>query len=397
MDLALGPAYEAFRDEVRAFLAAHKDKAPGTYERGPTNRKLLDWQKLLIEHGYAARTIPREYGGYGAEPDILKSRIIAEEFARAGVSTGIANQGVSMLVPTLLELGTEEQKKQWIAPTLRGEVIWCQGYSEPGAGSDLASLKTAAVIDGDDYVINGQKIWTSTAKDAQMIFCLVRTEPEAKKHQGISYLIFSMDTPGIEVRPLVDMTGSAGFNEVFFTDVRVPRSQIVGKPGEGWKVANATLTHERGMLGNPNQAHERLVAIAELMQQETVDGQRLIDNPIFRDRLVKLQARVYAMRANGLRVTTSRLKGEGAGLAGLVVKLQGCELNHQLAALAIDALGELGVLYGNSPYLRDGGSWQVRYMFDLGLIIGGGTAQIQKNIIGEIALGLPREPKPAAA
>jgi alkylation response protein AidB-like acyl-CoA dehydrogenase len=397
MDLSLSPEYEAFRDEVRSFLDAHKDKAPGTYERGPTNRKLLDWQKLLIEHGFAARTIPKEYGGYGAAPDILKSRIIAEEFARAGVSTGIANQGVSMLVPTLLELGTEEQKKQWIAPTLRGEVIWCQGYSEPGAGSDLASLKTSAVIDGDDYVINGQKIWTSTAKDAQMIFCLVRTEPEAKKHQGISYLIFSMDTPGIEVRPLVDMTGTAGFNEVFFTDVRVPRSQIVGKPGEGWMVANATLTHERGMLGNPNQAHERLVAIAELMQQETVDGQRLIDNPIFRDRLVRLQARVYAMQANGLRVTTCRLKREGAGLAGLVVKLQGCELNHQLAALAIDALGELGALYGKSDHLRDGGSWQFRYMFDLGLIIGGGTAQIQKNIIGEIGLGLPREPKPAAA
>ena len=397
MDLSLSPEYVAFRDEVRAFLDAHKDKAPGTAERGPTNRKLLDWQKLLIEHGFAARTIPREYGGCGAAPDILKSRVIAEEFARAGVSAGIANQGVSMLVPTLLELGTEEQKKQWIAPTLRGEVIWCQGYSEPGACSDLASLKTSAVIDGDDYVINGQKIWTSTAKDAQMIFCLVRTEPEAKKHQGISYLIFSMDTPGIEVRPLVDMTGTAGFNEVFFTDVRVPRSQIVGKPGEGWLVANATLTHERGMLGNPNQAHERFVAIAELMQRETVDGQCLIDNPIFRDRLVRLQARVYAMQANGMRVTTSRLKHEGAGLAGLVVKLQGCELNHQLAALAIDALGELGALYGKSDYLRDGGSWQFRYMFDLGLIIGGGTAQIQKNIIGEIGLGLPREPKPAAA
>lgn len=397
MDLALSPEYEAFREQVRAFIEAHKPEAPAPQERGPRNPRLLAWQRRLLEHGYAARTIPTEYGGYGAEPDILESRIIAEEFARAGVSTGISNQGVSMLVPTLLELGTEEQKKRWIAPTLRGEVVWCQGYSEPGAGSDLASLKTSAVIDGDEYVVNGQKIWTSTANEADMIFCLVRTEPEAKKHQGISYLIFSMDTPGIEVRPLVDMTGTAGFNEVFFTDVRVPRSQIVGRPGEGWLVANATLTHERGMLGNPNQAHERLVAIAELMQRETVDGQRLIDNPVFRDRLVQLQARVYAMRANGLRVTTCRLKRESAGLAGLVVKLQGCELNHQLAALAIDALGELGALYGRSDYVRDGGSWQFRYMFDLGLIIGGGTAQIQKNIIGEVGLGLPREPKPAAA
>lgn len=397
MNLALSPEYEAFREDVRAFLATHAHLSPTSQERGPRHPKMLAWQRILLEHGYAARTIPQAYGGYGAAPDILKSRIIAEEFARAGASTGISNQGVSMLVPTLLELGTEEQKQRWIAPTLRGEVVWCQGYSEPGAGSDLASLTTSAVIDGDDYVINGQKIWTSTAKEADMIFCLVRTELDAKKHAGISYLIFSMQTPGIEVRPLVDMTGTAGFNEVFFTDVRVPRSQIVGRPGEGWKVANATLTHERGMLGNPNQAHERLVAIAELMQCETVDGRRLIEHPVFRDRLVKLQARVYAMRANGLRVTTSRLRRETAGLAGLVVKLQGCELNHQLAALAIDALGELGALYGRSDYVRDGGSWQFRYMFDLGLIIGGGTAQIQKNIIGEVGLGLPREPKPAAA
>ena len=300
-----------------------------------------------------------------------------------------------MLVPTLLELGTDEQKAKWIAPTLRGETVWCQGYSEPGAGSDLANLKTRGEIDGDDYVINGQKIWTSTAKQADMIFCLVRTEPDAKKHHGISYLIFSMDTPGIEVRPLVDMTGAANFNEVFFTDVRVPRSQIVGEPGKGWQVANATLTHERGMLGDPNAAEARLLAIAELMKTETVNGTPLIDNPVLRDRLVRLQAEVYAMQAIGLRVMTSRLKKESAGMAGLLVKLQGCDLNHELARLAIDALGELGVLYGETPYLKDNGSWQWRYMYDLGLIIGGGTAQIQKNIIAERGLGLPREPRPA--
>jgi alkylation response protein AidB-like acyl-CoA dehydrogenase len=317
---------------------------------------------------------------------------------RGGLPRGIANQGVSMLVPTLLELGTEEQKQAYIRPTLHGEMIWCQGYSEPGAGSDLASLTTHAHIDGEDYVINGQKIWTSTARQADMIFCLVRTEPDAKKHHGISYLLFSMDTPGIEVRPLVDMTMAANFNEVFFTDVRVPRSQIVGKPGEGWKVANATLTHERGMLGDPNAAKARLLAIAELMKSETVGGERLIDNPVFRDRLVALQARVYAMQANGLRTTTAALKGERAGMAGMIVKLVGCELNHELARLAIDAMGEIGLIYGeDTPYLRDLGQWQSRYMYDLGLIIGGGTAQIQKNIIAERGLGMPREPRPAKA
>lgn len=396
MDLSLSPEYESFRDEIATLLAENKDKAPTQSDKGMKNQKRLDWQKWLIEHGLAARTIPQEYGGYGAEPDILKSRIIAEEFARTGLPKGIANQGVSMLVPTLLELGTEEQKQAYIRPTLQGEMIWCQGYSEPGAGSDLASLATKGEIDGDDYVINGQKIWTSTAKQADMIFCLVRTEPDAKKHHGISYLIFSMDTPGIEVRPLVDMTMNANFNEVFFTDVRVPRHQIVGEPGKGWQVANATLTHERGMLGDPNAAKTRLLAIADLMQKETINGERLIDNPVFRDRLIALQARVYAMQANGLRVTSNRIKGDSAGMAGLIIKLQGCELNHELARLAIDAMGEFGLLYGDTPYLRDFGAWQAKYMYDLGLIIGGGTAQIQKNIISERGLGMPREPRPAA-
>jgi alkylation response protein AidB-like acyl-CoA dehydrogenase len=308
---------------------------------------------------------------------------------------GMSGQGISMLVPTLLEVGSEEQKQAYIAPTLRGEIIWCQGYSEPGAGSDLASLTTRAVEDGDDFIINGQKIWTSTAAQADMIFCLVRTEADKPKHEGISYILFSMKTPGIEVRPLVTMTGRAEFNEVFFTDVRVPKSGVVAGRGLGWMVANATLKHERGMLGDPNQAGTRLKAIIELMQSEDVDGRRLMDNPVLRDRLLKLQARVHAMEYHGLRLLTARLKGEDPGVAGLIVKLMGCEINHQLAGFAIDALGELGMLYNGSPHLRNMGNWQSSYMFDLGLIIGGGTAQIQKNIISERGLGMPREPKPA--
>ncbi|HEY2483050.1 MAG TPA: acyl-CoA dehydrogenase family protein, partial [Caulobacteraceae bacterium] len=379
----------AFRDEVRSFLASHRDQMPR--DVGASRKRVLAWQALLIAHGYAGRTIPKAYGGFGAQPDILKSRIIAEEFTTARAPMGLAGQGVSMLIPTLLEMGAEAQKRQWIGPTLRGEVVWCQDYSEPGSGSDLASLSTRAIEDGDDFVINGQKIWTSTAAQADMIFCLVRTEPDAPRHAGISYLLFSMKTPGIEVRPLKTMTGRAEFNEVFFTDVRVPKSQIVGQRGEGWRVANATLKHERGMLGDPNAAEGRLAEIFELMRSETVSGTRLIDNPMLRDRLMALQARVLAMKFNGLRVLTSQIAGESSGMAGLVVKLQGCELNHQLAAFAIDALGELGVLYDGSPHLRAHGLWQQRYMFDLGLIIGGGTAQIQKNIIAERGLGLPRE------
>ena len=393
MDLAYSAEYEDFRRETRAFLENHRGQFPKPYGGGRPATDMLAWQKLLIENGYAARTIPRVYGGYGAAPDILKSRIIAEEFTRAKAPTGIAGQGISMLVPTLMEVGSEEQKRQYIAPTLRGEIIWCQGYSEPGAGSDLASLQTRGVEDGGDFLINGQKIWTSTAQSADMIFCLVRTESERAKHQGISYILFPMTTPGIDVRPLKTMTGNAEFNEVFFTDVRVPQQNVVGGRGQGWFVANATLKHERGMLGDPNAANTRLQAIIELMKEETAGGQRLMDNAVLRDRLMQLQARVMAMQFHGLRLVTAAATGDDVGLARLIVKLEGCELNHQLAAFAIDALGELGVLYHDSPHLRANGFWQRAYMFDLGLIIGGGTAQIQKNIIAERGLGMPREPK----
>ncbi len=396
MDLAYGPEYQAYRQQVRDFLESSKEHWPLRSGLGKPNAELRRWQSMLIERGYTARTIPKEYGGYGGEPDILKSRITAEEFTRAGAPGGLAGQGVSMLVPTLLDMGTDEQKQQWIPKTLSGEVLWCQGYSEPGAGSDLASLQTRATEDGDDFIINGQKIWTSTAHEADMIFCLVRTEPDAPKHQGISYLLFPMDTPGIEVRPLNTMTGLAEFNEVFFTDVRVPKSSIVGERGQGWLVANATLKHERGMLGDPNTAGTRLSLIIKLMQEETVDGSSLMENPVLRDRLLRLQSQVLAMQFNGLRLLSSSIKGESAGIARLIVKLQGCELNHQLAALAIDCYGELGILYHGSPRLRARGNWQRQYMFDLGLIIGGGTAQIQKNIISERGLGMPREPKPAS-
>jgi alkylation response protein AidB-like acyl-CoA dehydrogenase len=391
MDLAYNQQYTEFRDELRSFLETHGGESPPAHERGKPSSQAVAWQQKLIEHGYAARTIPKEYGGYGAEPDILEAHIIAEEFARAGVRMG--HNGDNRLVPTVLELGTEEQKQWLIPPSIRGEMNWCQGYSEPGSGSDLASLTTKAELDGDEWVINGQKIWTSGAQHADMIFCLVRTEPDAPKHNGISYLIFTMDTPGIDVRPLVTMTGEAIFNEVFFTDVRVPKDQIVGQRGEGWFVANNTLKHERGGLGDPNQAESRFHDIVEIMKRETIDGQRLIDNPVYRDRLLKLQGKMLAMKFNGMRVLSHFAKDEEPGLPRWIVKLNGCELNHQMASMAIDALGELGVLYDDSAHLRDGGMWQQRYMLDLGLIIGGGTAQIQKNMIGERALGLPKEPK----
>ena len=309
------------------------------------------------------------------------------------MNIGLAGQGITMLTPVLLEMGTQEQKQQFIRPTINGELVWCQGYSEPGAGSDLASLTTRAELDGDEWVINGQKIWTSTAHQADWIFCLVRSEPDAPKHQGISFLLFEMDTPGIEIRPLVDMTMNANFNEVFFTDVRVPKDQIVGKRGEGWLVANAILGNERGTLAPPDVADARLNGLIELMKNETINGEKLIDNPQYRERLMKIQGGVMAMRFNDMRLFSARInKNQDTTLAAMIVKLQGTELRHELEGLAIDIMGEIGLSFEDNPYLRDR-SWQYNYMYYLGLIIGGGTNQIQKNIISERGLGMPKEPK----
>ena len=397
MDLSYGPEYDVFRDEVRTFIQDNLDNQPKP-GAGPQSEEVRQWQAKLIENGFHSRTIPNEYGGYGAEPDIIQSRIIAEEFGAAQMNTGFSGQGISMPTPVLLEMGTEAQKQQFIKKTIHGELIWCQGYSEPGAGSDLASLTTRAELDGDEWVINGQKIWTSTAHISDWIFCLVRTEPEAPKHQGISFLLFEMNTPGIDVRPLVDMTGTANFNEVFFTDVRVPKDQIVGQRGQGWQVANAILGHERGSLAPPDAAMSRLNGVVKLMQQETISGERVIDNPIFRDRLLKLQGRVMAMQYNDMRLLSAKInKSQDTKLAGMVVKLIGTELRHEIECLGIDVMGEIGLSYGDNPYLRGNGSWQYQYMYFLGLIIGGGTSQIQKNIISERGLGMPKEPKIAQA
>ena len=402
MDLNFGPEYTKFREEVNDFceeysgvlLESSKIPLSDEFSSGQIKMKRSDWQKLLIEKGYFARSIPKEYGGYGGETDIIKNRIIAEEFAKNNTPPPMGGQGIDMLVPTLLELGTEEQKKEYIEPTLHGDIIWCQGYSEPNAGSDLASLQTKAELIDGNWVINGQKIWTSTAQYSQMMFCLVRTEPEAPKHAGISYLLIPMNAPGIEIRPLVDMTLNAGFNEVFFTDVTIPENNIVGKRGEGWSVANATLSHERGSLSNPNAMMNRLNALIERMKNETINGQKVIDNPVYRDKLMKIQGKVIAFQSNSLRVLSAKLnKNQDVKIAGMIQKYVGTELRHELEGFAIDIMGELGTLYQNSPNLRDGGSWQIAYMYFLGLIIGGGTSQIQKNIISERGLGMPKEPK----
>lgn len=397
MDLNYGPEYDDFREEVRAFcknntFTANSKGMPGVTER--PSQAYVDWQIKLIEHGYTARTIPEVYGGFGAKPDIIESRIIQEEFIAAGLPPGMANQGISMLVPTLLEVGTEEQCEKYIRPTIRGEMVWCQGYSEPGAGSDLASLKTRAEVDGDEFIINGQKIWTSSAHVADMCFILVRTEPEAPKHRGISYLIMPMDAAGIEVRPLVTMTGDATFNEVFLTDVRIPLTNIVKSRGEGWQVANVTLKYERGMIGGAGQGQSGIKSLVDLMQTETINGVRAMDLPFYRDRLLKLQARSLAGKYHSMRLLSKAINKEMPGVEQLIIKLSATELSHDIYGLGVDVLGELGTLHDSSAYQRHR-DWQKGFLSTFTGIIGGGSANIQKNIISERGLGMPREPKVA--
>ncbi len=396
MDLTYGPQYLALQKEVRSFISAHGHKSPATGGgRKRPDKKALEWQRLLLEHGYFARNIPKEYGGAGLPLDVLEHAIISSEFSDAGISPGIMNQGISMLVPTLLEVGTIEQCQEWVAPTIRGEIIWCQGYSEPGSGSDLAAAKTSARIEDGHFVINGQKIWTSSAHYADMMFLLCRTEPEESKHGGLSYLLLSMDTPGIEVRPLVTMTERAEFNETFFTDVRVPVDQTVLGRGEGWHVANVTLKYERLLLGDPGKLTHRLARLVELMSTTEVDGRRFIDIPEYRDRLLRLQGEVLASKYHGLRLLTEQAKGDDSGVKRMIVKLNGTMIGYRLSSLAIDVLGAAGMHYeplGETAEDDPATTWQIDNMYDVGLIIGGGSSNIQRNIIGERGLGLPREP-----
>jgi alkylation response protein AidB-like acyl-CoA dehydrogenase len=399
MDLTLSDKHRVLQEAVRAFIRDHGHASPklGGGRKRP-DQKALDWQKLLVDHGYVARTIPREYGGFGAEPDVMEAAVIAAEFAAAGVYAGLTNQGISMLVPTLLEVGTDEQKKQWIEKTIRGDVIWCQGYSEPGAGSDLASLQTRGVLHDGHFVINGQKIWTSSAHYADMMFLLCRTEPDKPKHDGISYLLLSMRTPGIEVRPLRTMTGRAEFNEVFFTDVRVPETQIVLGRGKGWYVANVTLKHERSMIGDAGKLTQRLEQVIALMRSTEIDGTPLIAMAEYRDRLLRLQGEMLAWKAHSLRLLTEAAQGIDSGVKRMIIKYGGTMLGFRLASLAIDALGVTGLPFesaGEDAEDDDATTWNIDYMYDVGLMIGGGSNNIQKNIIAERGLDLPREPKVA--
>jgi alkylation response protein AidB-like acyl-CoA dehydrogenase len=396
MDLRFSAEYESFRSEVRDFLAASWPLRGEEAKLGPAEQASL-FRERAIAAGYLYRSIPRRYGGSEQAPDVLRAAVIAEELARARAPGELRGIGPSMLVPTLLEHGAEWQKERFIPPTLRGEMIWCQGYSEPGSGSDLASLRTRAELRGDHWVINGQKIWTTGAQVAHFMFILCRTEPDAPKHAGISYLLIDMKSPGIEVRPLRQMTGGADFNEVFLTDARTPADHIVGRRGEGWQVSRSTLKHERNMIGDARQAeflYKGLVGYARKVQR---NGRPALEDPDIRQRLAELEGYVLAHVYSGYRQLTCAARGEDPGPAGMMNKLVSTNLQQKVAKLAIDLLGDDALLSPDARaqgmYQGLGGSsgWLTLYMYSLGIAIAGGTANIQRNVIAERGYGLPRD------
>jgi alkylation response protein AidB-like acyl-CoA dehydrogenase len=389
LELNLGVEYEAYRNEVRAFLS---DNWPAA-RRGGARDEQIAFRKLATERGYLNRAFPHRYGGSEQPNDPAKARIISEEFGRVRAPQE-AGLGASLLAPTLLERGEEWQKEKFVPTALSGESIWCQGYSEPGAGSDLASLRTAGVLEGDEWIINGQKIWTTAGHMADFMFILVRTEADVPRKEGISYLLVDMRQPGVEVRPLKQITGSAEFNEVFLSDARTPRDWIVGQRGDGWSVANTTLKHERGGVGGVTGMESQFRSLVKLANRASINGRPSITDPIIRDRLVQIQARIEAHRYCSYFQFTRSLKGENSGRVSFMNKLNATNIGQRIAELAMDVLQDSSLLdpLGGTEGERPGDErWMNQYFGSLALSIAGGTSNIQRNIIAERGLGLPRD------
>jgi len=400
------PEAEAYREKVRAFLAEKLPsdwKGMGALEGDDITAFVTEWRATLASSGYLAPGWPVEFGGGGLSA--LEQVIIAEEFARAGVPTGGPNDvfGIQMLGNTLLHWGTDEQKAHYLPRILSGADVWCQGYSEPNAGSDLANLGLRAVLDGDQWVLNGQKIWTSAGHLADHIFTLARTDPEAPRHKGISFILVDMRQPGVEVRPIKMISGESEFNEVFYTDATAPRHDVVGGVNNGWAVAMTLLGYERG----------EAAATVPIRFQSEVDRLLLLakergvaDDPVVRQRLSAAYSKVQIMRYNGMRTLTKFLAGHHPGPDAAISKLYWSEYHKVVTELAVDILGaEALVISGRGPssaFQTDDegapnttGSWVGTFLNARAGTIYAGSSQVQRNIIGEMVLGLPKEPQAA--
>ena len=389
MDFEFAPEDEAYRQQVRQWLETHHPgTSPGPHGSPAWLQWAKDWQRCAHEAGYVGFGWPQEYGGL--EGSLTQQVILAQEIVRARVPPFVGQMGIRMLGPTLLHYGSEAQKQRYLPAILRAEEIWCQGYSEPNAGSDLASLQTRAVEDGDDFVVNGQKIWTSGAHYADFCFLLVRTDPEAPKHRGISYLIVDMHSPGITVKPLRQMTGGANFNETYFEHVRVPKHHLIGELNRGWYHATTTLSYERALLANSARTELFFEDLLELARQRTYQGLPATEHPVMRQQIAQLKIETEIAKLLFYRNLTTQLRGAIPGPEASIMKLYSTELNHRICEAALQMMGPYAGLWHDSKYVVDDGIWQYEHMYTRGLIIGGGTSQIQKNIIGERALGLPK-------
>lgn len=346
------------------------------------------WSRKLFEAGYAGLTWPEEYGGAGAP--YTHQAIFLEEVARAEAPEHIGIIGLGMAGPTIMFHGTQEQKSRYLQPILSGEEVWCQAFSEPEAGSDLASLRAQAVREGDEFVVTGQKVWSSFAHIADWCILVTRTDPEAPKHEGLTYLLVDMHSDGVEVRPLRQVTGDPEFNEIFFNDVRVPVSNVVGEIGSGWQVAMTTLLHERGTLGFALTARleVQMTKLVKLARDVSVNGRRAADDPLIRDALARQWIELQALRFTNYRALTKLMTDGVPGPEGSVAKLHWSESNQRLGKLALRVLGPRAQLSGEESIW--GGYWQYQQLRSRGNTIEAGTSEILRNIIAERVLGLPR-------
>ena len=412
MELTYPPEAEEFRKEIRTWLEENLPEGwfDPDFELSAEERKAFneEWPRRLYEGGWICASWPEEYGGKALT--VMENVVLAEEFARAKAPIRADFFGDTLVGPTILQWGTEEQKKEFLPPIQQGEMRWCQGFSEPDSGSDLASLKTTAVLDGDQWVINGQKVWTTQAQHADYIFLLARTDQAAAKHHGISYLLVPMRQDGIEVRPITQPDGTAEFNEVFFDNAHCPKDNVVGGVNNGWVVANTTLAHERGM--SATTGYRRFAEELALMITAARDRGRLSD-PLVRQRLMRYHTKIEILRINGLRALSAAVQGRkdpGVAALGATNKMFWSEMHRDAMELALDIHGADALLSTAGP---DSGTWpasqrqRVRstypvspmvssFFFSRSETIWGGTAEIQRNIVGERVLGLPREPKPPA-
>jgi alkylation response protein AidB-like acyl-CoA dehydrogenase len=396
MDFSLTPEQETFRQTVRAWLKANiprewKHVGSSEIPRADAYELLRRWQRSLHEAGFIGLTWPKEYGGRGLT--FMEELILAEEMALAKAPPILNVLGVGMAGPTIIAYGTEEQKRRYPAKILSCEEIWCQGYSEPNAGSDLASLQTRAVKDGEYWVVNGQKVWTSFAHVSDWMMLLARTDPSAPKHKGITYFLLDMKLPGVTVKPLRQITGEAEFNEVFFDNVRVHESEVLGGVNNGWAVGLTTLMYERLTLGFALQmrlriALDSLIGLARGMEKQ---GRVVTKDPVMRQKLAQLWIDTECLRFTGARAITKLLRGEMPGPEASAGKMVWVETHQRLQELAMEVEGPYAQLAKGSDWAVESGVWQHSFLRSRANSIEGGTTEIQRNIIAERVLGLPKD------